>query len=70
MQTLDSPLTQTPDISQGLQGLHLYGPGPPSPYANPQQLAMIQEHSVLNQIDATVYVMPDYPQLYEYVIFL
>lgn len=60
-QPLDSPLLShpqsplPPDISQGLQGLHLYGPGPPSPYsvAN-NQLAMIQEHSVLKQIDPSV----------------
>jgi len=58
-QPLDSPLIPhsqsplPPDISQGLQGLHLYGPGPPSPFSlmNNQQLAMIQEHSVLSQLD-------------------
>lgn len=58
-QPLDSPLIPhsvsplPPDISQGLQGLHLYGPGPPSPFAQQQQLAMIQEHAVLKQIDPT-----------------
>jgi len=63
-QPLDSPLLPhsqsplPPDISQGLQGLHLYGhptQGPPSPFsiANNQQLAMIQEHSVLKQLDPT-----------------
>jgi len=62
---LDSPLAPHPqsplpsDISQGLQGLHLYGhptQGPPSPFslANNQQLAMIQEHSVLKQLDPQV----------------
>lgn len=65
-QPLDSPLLPQhpgsplpPDISQGLQGLHLYGAGPPSPFAlaNNQQLAMIQEHSVLKQIDPTVLLL-------------